>query len=149
VLGYLYVESAAHELHDAVNQTLWTSAITAESVLRELDQSSPLYHRVSRVAPLGPGSAGGDARAAARVAPGRSHRRRYIAFDRRASPLGKVFTPEAVGDPILRHSAPEFEQQHFQQLLRFDAAEVARAERTTGHEDPHRAEHANRHQGTT
>ena len=46
----------AHELHDAVNQTLWTSAITAESVLRDLDQSSPLYHRVSRLHHLARGA---------------------------------------------------------------------------------------------
>jgi signal transduction histidine kinase len=39
----------AHELHDAVNQTLWTAAITAESLLRDVDPSSPLHHRVSRL----------------------------------------------------------------------------------------------------
>jgi len=39
----------AHELHDAVNQTLWTAAITAESLLREVDTSSPLHHHVSRL----------------------------------------------------------------------------------------------------
>lgn len=39
----------AHELHDAVNQTLWTAAITAESLLRDLDASSPLHHHVSRL----------------------------------------------------------------------------------------------------
>ena len=39
----------AHELHDAVNQTLWTAAITAESLLREVDESSPLHHHVSRL----------------------------------------------------------------------------------------------------
>jgi signal transduction histidine kinase len=39
----------AHELHDAVNQTLWTAAITAESLLRDLDASSPLHHHVTRL----------------------------------------------------------------------------------------------------
>ena len=38
----------AHELHDAVNQTLWTAALTAESVLADLDDDSPLAHRVGR-----------------------------------------------------------------------------------------------------
>jgi PAS domain S-box-containing protein len=42
----------AHELHDAVNQTLWTAALTAESVLGDLDDDSPLQHRVSRLRQL-------------------------------------------------------------------------------------------------
>ena len=46
----------AHELHDAVNQTLWTSAITAESVLRDVDESSPLYHRIGRLHQLARGA---------------------------------------------------------------------------------------------
>jgi PAS domain S-box-containing protein len=39
----------AHELHDAVNQTLWTAALTAESLMRDVDESSPAYHRISRL----------------------------------------------------------------------------------------------------
>lgn len=39
----------AHELHDAVNQTLWTAALTAESLVRDLDAGSPLQHRVTRL----------------------------------------------------------------------------------------------------
>lgn len=46
----------AHELHDAVNQTLWTSAITAESVLRELEPSTPLHARVKRLHQLARGA---------------------------------------------------------------------------------------------
>lgn len=46
----------AHELHDAVNQTLWTSAITAESVLRELDPDSPSYPRIKRLHHLAKGA---------------------------------------------------------------------------------------------
>ena len=46
----------AHELHDAVNQTLWTAAITAESLLRDLDESSPLHHHVSRLHQLNRGA---------------------------------------------------------------------------------------------
>jgi signal transduction histidine kinase len=46
----------AHELHDAVNQTLWTEAITAESLLRDVDESSPLYHRVARIHQLARGA---------------------------------------------------------------------------------------------
>ena len=46
----------AHELHDAVNQTLWTEAITAESLLRDVDESSPLYHRVARLHQLARGA---------------------------------------------------------------------------------------------
>jgi signal transduction histidine kinase len=42
----------AHELHDAVNQTLWTAALTAESVLADLDEGSPLAHRVNRLRQL-------------------------------------------------------------------------------------------------
>ena len=39
----------AHELHDAVSQTLWTAALTAESLLLDVEESSPLRHRVSRL----------------------------------------------------------------------------------------------------
>ena len=46
----------AHELHDAVNQTLWTAAITAESLLRDLDETSPLHHHVSRLHQLNRGA---------------------------------------------------------------------------------------------
>lgn len=42
----------ARELHDAVNQTLWTAALTAESVLDDLDPDSDLRHRVSRLRQL-------------------------------------------------------------------------------------------------
>ncbi len=34
------------ELHDAVNQNLWTAALTAETILGDLDDSSPLYNRI-------------------------------------------------------------------------------------------------------
>lgn len=46
----------AHEFHDAVNQTLWTAAITAESLLRDVDQTSPLRHRVDRLHQLARGA---------------------------------------------------------------------------------------------
>jgi signal transduction histidine kinase len=46
----------AGELHDAVNQTLWTAALTAESVLRDIDESSPLWHRVARLHQLTKGA---------------------------------------------------------------------------------------------
>ena len=46
----------AHELHDAVNQTLWTAAITAESLLRDLDETSPLHHHVRRLHQLNRGA---------------------------------------------------------------------------------------------
>jgi signal transduction histidine kinase len=46
----------AHELHDAINQTLWTAAITAESLLRDLDETSPLHHRVRRLHQLNRGA---------------------------------------------------------------------------------------------
>jgi signal transduction histidine kinase len=46
----------AHELHDAVNQTLWTAALTAESVLRDLDESSPIHHSVARLHQLARGA---------------------------------------------------------------------------------------------
>jgi signal transduction histidine kinase len=39
----------ARELHDAVNQTLWTAALTAESMLQDLDTESELHQRVERL----------------------------------------------------------------------------------------------------
>jgi signal transduction histidine kinase len=42
----------ARELHDAVNQTLWTAALTAESVLDDVDEDSTLHHRVYRLRQL-------------------------------------------------------------------------------------------------
>ncbi len=39
----------AHELHDAVNQTLWSAALTAESMIRDVDPSSPLHRSASRL----------------------------------------------------------------------------------------------------
>ncbi|WP_166657686.1 PAS domain-containing protein [Ilumatobacter fluminis] len=46
----------AHELHDAVNQTLWTSALTAESLLRELGDDDPIRERVDRLHRLSRGA---------------------------------------------------------------------------------------------
>lgn len=39
----------ARELHDAVNQTLWTAALTADSLLREAGQDSELGPRLERL----------------------------------------------------------------------------------------------------
>jgi PAS domain S-box-containing protein len=39
----------ARELHDAVNQTLWTAALTAEAVLSDLPEDSELHQRVDRL----------------------------------------------------------------------------------------------------
>jgi len=39
----------ARELHDAVNQTLWTAALTAEAVLSDLAPDSELHERVDRL----------------------------------------------------------------------------------------------------
>lgn len=39
----------ARELHDAVNQTLWTAALTAEALLTDLPQGSELHQRVDRL----------------------------------------------------------------------------------------------------
>ncbi len=46
----------ARDLHDSINQTLWTSAISAESLLRELGPDSPLHERVSRLRLLARGA---------------------------------------------------------------------------------------------
>ena len=42
----------ARELHDAVNQTLWTAALTADSLLREAGEESPLRPRLERLRQL-------------------------------------------------------------------------------------------------
>jgi signal transduction histidine kinase len=42
----------ARELHDAVNQTLWTAALTADSLLREAGEASPLRPRLERLRQL-------------------------------------------------------------------------------------------------
>lgn len=42
----------ARDLHDAVNQTLWTAALTAESLMRDIDEDSELHHRVDRLGQL-------------------------------------------------------------------------------------------------
>jgi two-component system nitrate/nitrite sensor histidine kinase NarX len=42
----------ARDLHDAVNQTLWTAALTAESLLDDIGSESPLRYRVDRLRQL-------------------------------------------------------------------------------------------------
>ena len=42
----------ARELHDAVNQTLWTAALTADSLLREASEDSTLRPRLERLRQL-------------------------------------------------------------------------------------------------
>jgi PAS domain S-box-containing protein len=42
----------ARELHDAVNQTLWTASLTAESVLRDLEDGSEFQVRIERLSQL-------------------------------------------------------------------------------------------------
>ncbi|MDH3707695.1 MAG: PAS domain-containing protein, partial [Acidimicrobiia bacterium] len=42
----------ARELHDAVNQTLWTASLIAESLLRDVDDESELHRRVDRLGQL-------------------------------------------------------------------------------------------------
>ncbi len=42
----------ARDLHDAVNQTLWTAALTAESLLSDVGIDSSLHHRVDRLRQL-------------------------------------------------------------------------------------------------
>ncbi len=42
----------ARDLHDAVNQTLWTAALTAESLLVDVGENSPMHHRVDRLRQL-------------------------------------------------------------------------------------------------
>ena len=40
------------ELHDAVNQTLWTAALTADSLLRDADEGTLLHGRLERLRQL-------------------------------------------------------------------------------------------------
>ena len=42
----------SQELHDAVNQTLWTAALTADSLLREVDEGTALHDRLERLRKL-------------------------------------------------------------------------------------------------
>jgi PAS domain S-box-containing protein len=46
----------SQELHDAVNQTLWTAALTADSLLREVDEGTPLHARLERLRQLTSGA---------------------------------------------------------------------------------------------
>ena len=46
----------ARDLHDAVNQTLWTAALTAESLLNDIDPDSELFHRADRLRQLNRGA---------------------------------------------------------------------------------------------
>jgi signal transduction histidine kinase len=39
----------ARDLHDAVNQTLWTAALTAESLFADVDPDDAIHHRVDRL----------------------------------------------------------------------------------------------------
>ena len=45
-------QGLARQLHDAVNQTLWTAALTADSLLREAEDDSPLRPRLERLRQL-------------------------------------------------------------------------------------------------
>ena len=60
----------ARELHDAVNQTLWTAALTADSLLREAGRRFAASASARAVASVDSWRAGGDADAGARTAPG-------------------------------------------------------------------------------
>jgi signal transduction histidine kinase len=42
-------QQLARELHDEVSQTLWTAALTAESLGRDVPTDSEIYHRVERL----------------------------------------------------------------------------------------------------
>lgn len=42
----------ARDLHDAINQTLWTAALTAESALADVEKDSELEHRLGRLCQL-------------------------------------------------------------------------------------------------
>ena len=44
------------ELHDAVNQTLWTASLTADSVLRDVEEGSELHRRLQRLRTLTSGA---------------------------------------------------------------------------------------------
>lgn len=46
----------SRELHDAVNQTLWTASLTAGSLLRESEPDSPLHERLERLQQLTAGA---------------------------------------------------------------------------------------------
>lgn len=46
----------ARELHDAVNQTLWTAALTAESLTSDIDPESALFQRAERLCRLNRGA---------------------------------------------------------------------------------------------
>ena len=46
----------SQELHDAVNQTLWTAALTADSLLRDVDEGTALHGRLERLRPLTSGA---------------------------------------------------------------------------------------------
>ena len=46
----------SRELHDAVNQTLWTAALTADSLLREVEPGSALHGRLERLRQLTSGA---------------------------------------------------------------------------------------------
>jgi len=42
----------ARDLHDAVNQSLWTAALSAESLLNDIDEGSDIHQRVDRLRQL-------------------------------------------------------------------------------------------------
>lgn len=46
----------SQELHDAVNQTLWTAALTADSLLREVEPGTALHARIERLRQLTSGA---------------------------------------------------------------------------------------------
>ena len=46
----------SRELHDAVNQTLWTASLTADSLLRDVEVGSELHRRVQRLRTLTSGA---------------------------------------------------------------------------------------------
>ena len=46
----------SRELHDAVNQTLWTAALTADSLLRDVEDGSELHRRLQRLRKLTSGA---------------------------------------------------------------------------------------------
>ena len=66
----------SRELHDAVNQTLWTAALTADSLLREVDPDTRVARPHRAAAPAHPRRPGGDAHPAAGAAPARARRDR-------------------------------------------------------------------------
>ena len=42
----------ARDLHDAINQTLWTASLSAESLLGAVEPESDIYHRIDRLRQL-------------------------------------------------------------------------------------------------